>query len=147
MASASLGFRLILLSSLHLVRQAGIVAHWPEFPGELTDPRSNSGTFLALRRVGNICGWPEVQQNSKAVGVYRHPVPVPCPHPWLCPCPCPARACSCSDQLSPAPDLCQGLAWARDARVGHSEPAKEPGLDTLSLCHSVIHGTLYWGDR
>lgn len=49
MASASLGFRLMLSSSLRLVQQAGIPKQWSEFPGELTDPRSNTGTFLALR--------------------------------------------------------------------------------------------------
>lgn len=50
MASSSLGFRLMLLSSLYLVQQAGIISRRPEYPGELPDPRANTGMVLALRR-------------------------------------------------------------------------------------------------
>lgn len=141
MASASLGFRWILPSSLHLVQQAGNISRWPECFGELTDPRPNPGMIVALSASvhGQRCSTAAKLWTHIPCPCHAHAIPMSVTVSMLMPCLCPGRARSCSDQLSPAPGLCWGWARARDTLgcplwmrccckgtwIGNSEPAPQ----------------------
>lgn len=146
MASASLGFRLILSSSFHLVQQAGIVAHWPECSGEWLIPvhvscsqKSKKHQCMArgaAQKQSSWCGQTScacamLMSMSRSMAV--------------CPCSCPARAllgCAAAQTSSALLHTC-ACAWPGQGYQGWAL-CKGTWWGTLSQCHSVIHGTLGW---
>jgi len=102
MSSVSLGFRLILSSSLHVVQQANIISHWSQYFEACNRPQtkhqcvchSSSASVCALARRAE-------QQAAKQLVPTAMPLPVLMSVPMLVSMPVP-MPCPCTLVLIPA---------------------------------------------